>query len=237
MYEPEHYWEFDTDEAFARKTFYIGRPGDEPGVGPQAWLIEYRPKPGGAIKPHFHKAPQFQVVVGGGGRLGKRPVRAGTFQYADAYTPYGPIVPATQADGIDFYTLRASVEPGTYWMPGSRGEMGGRHAGRNIMSQVPDEPLLPSGSEQVALIEPHEDGMGAFLVRLGPRERAVAPSPRRSGGQYQIVAHGSLRHDEGELSRDALVFVGADEVPLTLEAGSDGADVLVIQYPREDSLR
>lgn len=230
-YDPELRAEFDTDEAFAVRTFYVGRPEETPGDEPQAWLIEYRPKKGGMIKPHFHKAPQFQVVLGGGGRLGKTPVHGGSFQFADAYTPYGPIVPETQEEGIDFYTLRASVRPGTFWMPGSREAMGGRHAGRNVVSEVPDEPLLATGVEHRTLIEPHDDGLAAFFMRLGPGEEMVAPPAGRSGGQYHIVFRGSLRDGARDLPAHALAFVATDEEPPTLVAGDDGCDVLIVQYP------
>ena len=32
------------------------------------------------------------MIVGGDGRMGKKEVEPITFQYADAFTPYGPIV-------------------------------------------------------------------------------------------------------------------------------------------------
>ena len=42
--------------------------------GPQAFLVEF-PTPRGVIKPHFHRVPQYQVVVAGGGRIGRHELR------------------------------------------------------------------------------------------------------------------------------------------------------------------
>jgi hypothetical protein len=229
-YDPAGQTEHPQEDAFATVTFYLGKRGDE-GDGPQAWLVEYRPYEGGMIKPHFHKAAQFQVVVAGAGLVGKKRVRAGSVHFADAFTPYGPIIPDTTTEGIDFYTLRAASHPGTYWMPGSRDEMGGRYAGRDVTGEVPDEPMLTQGVELRTLVEPRDDGLAMLLVRLGPGEQSAGPSPAGSGGQYYVVAEGGLRHDDRGLPRDSLIFVGPDEEPPLLTADADGADVLVLQYP------
>jgi hypothetical protein len=57
--------------------------------GATCYLIEQDPNT--VIKAHFHQANQFQVIVSGGGRLGKRDVAPVLVHYTDAYTPYGPI--------------------------------------------------------------------------------------------------------------------------------------------------
>jgi len=36
---------------------------------PMAFLVEK--EPGAVVKPHFHRADQYQVVVSGGGRMGR----------------------------------------------------------------------------------------------------------------------------------------------------------------------
>ena len=70
--------------------------------GPQAFLVDL-PEPGATVEPHFHDVDQFQVIVRGEGRFGKDRVSEFCFHYADAYTPYGPIV--GPAEGISFFTL------------------------------------------------------------------------------------------------------------------------------------
>jgi hypothetical protein len=82
---------------------YIGTPGSM-AEGAQAFLVE-RPYPNPVVAPHFHDIDQFQVIVAGDGRMGKKEVKPITFQYADAFTPYGPIV--GRDDGISFFTLPA----------------------------------------------------------------------------------------------------------------------------------
>lgn len=106
---------------------YIGEPG-ELNQSAQAFLV-VRPFAGARIEPHFHDVDQFQVIVDGSGHIGKKAVRPVTFQYADAFTPYGPIVAADR--GLSFFTLR-NISSGGFWaMPGNKQSMPGR-AGRNI---------------------------------------------------------------------------------------------------------
>src|SRR5215470_17255062 len=89
-------------DGVGRQRNYLGAAGTIAN-GPQAFLVE-RPYANARIEPHFHDVDQFQVVVAGDGRMGKKPVAPVTFQYADAYTPYGPIV--ANGHGISFFTLR-----------------------------------------------------------------------------------------------------------------------------------
>src|SRR5689334_9041256 len=67
--------------------------------GPQVFMVDF-PEAGSSISPHFHDVDQYQIFVRGNGRLGSNEAGPMTFHYADAYTPYGPIVGADQ--GIAF---------------------------------------------------------------------------------------------------------------------------------------
>ena len=56
-----------------RNTLKEGQPAPEAGVlYPMAFLVEKEPR--AVVKPHFHQADQYQVVVQGGGRLGTHDV-------------------------------------------------------------------------------------------------------------------------------------------------------------------
>ena len=88
--------EVQRKDGVGRRRDYIGTSGTI-ADGPQGFLVE-RPYAGARIDPHFHDIDQFQVIVAGDGRMGKKAVQPITFQYADAYTPYGPIV--ADDDGI-----------------------------------------------------------------------------------------------------------------------------------------
>ena len=119
--------EFQRKGGIGRRHDYIGTPGEIEDL-PQAFLV-VRPYANARIEPHFHDVDQFQIVVAGDGRIGKKAVRPITFQYADAFTPYGPIV--ARDDGISFFTLRNFASGGHWSMPGNKHNMPCR-AGRNI---------------------------------------------------------------------------------------------------------
>src|ERR1700738_3467863 len=71
----------------------------------QVYVLEH-PGEGLVSGPHFHPVDQYQVFVHGGGHLGKRAIGEITVHYADAYTPYGPMVAGDQ--GMSVYTIRAT---------------------------------------------------------------------------------------------------------------------------------
>jgi hypothetical protein len=219
----------ETEDGLSRVTHYFG--GEEPNnEQPSAFLVQYRPVPGGAIRPHFHKIAQFQVVIGGDGRIGKVPVPPISFQYADPSTPYGPITPADEQVGIDFLTLRPVARAGIWWMPGSRHEMSGP-AGRNRAATVPADAALPdAGSQTEDLIEGDEDGLAGYVVRLAAGAREAIEVPSCSAGQYHLVTRGTIVHAGDVLDRLALMFAHPGERVEVL-AGADGAEVLVMQFP------
>src|SRR4051812_9780396 len=64
---------------------------------------------------HFHYVNQFQLVVGGSGRIGRHEVRPLTVQFAGAHTSYGPLVAGE--DGLDYLVLRDAINPGLRLMP------------------------------------------------------------------------------------------------------------------------
>jgi hypothetical protein len=204
---------------------YIGRGGTM-YVGQQAFLVRM-PNAGARVNPHFHDVDQFQVVVGGDGTLGKHEVAPISFHYADAYTPYGPII--AKEDGISFFTLRLMPAGGVFAMPGHRDRMK-RKAGRNMAGRLQFEDS-DDGLVVKQLLQPEPDGMHAVGIRLAPgmRARSIASD---GGGQYLVVASGSLVCDGKALPKLSLIFVEPSEAAPVLHAGPDGAEVLVLQYPR-----
>lgn len=216
------------EQGVGRRRDYFGTPGTVENK-PQAFLVE-RPYAGARIDPHFHDIDQFQVVVAGDGRIGKKEVRPVTFQYADAYTPYGPIV--ARDDGISFFTLRNVASGGHFVMPGSKHLMLCR-AGRNIAGyfDVGEEPLGEKESTRSVLMEPQDDGVSAVGIRLGADAEAPGVDSD-GGGQYYLVCRGALVADGKELPTHSLMRVDPGETTPTLAAGVDGADVLVLQFSR-----
>jgi hypothetical protein len=119
--------------------------------GPQAYLIET--PPGGVIKPHFHGANQYQLTVAGEGTIGKHKLVPGSLHYADAYTPYGPVLSGPQ--GLSFFTLRQSSYVGSHYMPGSKQQQR-QKTGRNLHSAIE---LQPTGSATASALEDSDDGV------------------------------------------------------------------------------
>lgn len=206
---------------------YIGAPGSM-AEGAQAFLVE-RPYPNPRVAPHFHDIDQFQVIVAGDGRMGKKEVKPITFQYADAFTPYGPIV--GRGDGISFFTLRAVASGGYFPMPGSKHLMPGR-AGRNIAGAFDIErAALPDGEvAREPLMTPEADGVFAEGLRLGAN--AAAAGMEAGGGcQFYLVCAGSLIQDGKTLPPKSLIHVEPWEAAPELLAGATGACVLAMRFP------
>ncbi|MEM9683507.1 MAG: hypothetical protein AAF942_09595 [Pseudomonadota bacterium] len=221
------YKEVKREGGIGGRRSYIGEPGSM-AEGPQAFLVE-RPYPNPRVAPHFHDVDQFQVIVAGDGHMGKKEVRPITFQYADAFTPYGPIV--GRDDGINFFTIRAVASGGYFPMPGSKQRMPGR-AGRNIAGQFDIErnPLPAGEVAREPLMEQQDDGVFAEGLRLGPD--AVAEGLTASTGcQFYLVCSGTVQQDGKQLGANSLIHVEPEEAAPSLRAGPDGACVLALRFP------
>ena len=80
-----------------------------------------------------------------------------------------------------------------------------------------------------------------MVLRLAPGARVITPHPSRGGavlksrggGQSMLVIAGVLAAAGKTLDRCSALFVGADEQPLEVVASAEGADLLVLQYPRQ----
>ena len=205
---------------------YIGASG-ELSVGPQAFLV-VRPFAGARIEPHFHDVDQFQVIVAGDGHIGKKAVRPVTFQYADAFTPYGPIV--GNEHGFAFFTFRNIASGGFWAMPGNRQHMPGR-PGRNIEGVFELSDSVPAANEVVreALMPTQDDGVDVVGMRLGPG--AVATGlPANAQGQFYLVCAGSIEADGKTLPTHSMVRVEPGDAAIEMVAGEAGAHVLALQF-------
>ncbi len=200
---------------------------------PVAYLIESAPFRESA--PHFHQANQFQVVVAGGGHIGKHPVGNFTVHYASAYTPYGPISPG--ADGIAYMTMRNGFDPGAKGMPKERELL---KFGNRKPHAATSDPVEPLGVAELAtattsctpMLPAESDGLGAWHYRIAPGARITGPDPHAGGGQFWLVIGGELAADgHAELPRMSCVFVSPDEAPLAPVAGAQGCEVLAVQFP------
>ena len=229
---PKFFYSMSKDERMQLHEELLEQPDS-----PHAFLIEVPPN--SESPAHFHRVPQYQVFVDGGGKLGRRHgVEPGTIHYVDEFTGYGPILAANE--GLSYFTLRSFFDPGAEYVaqPGAREKL--RPSARRYLV-IDEDKVALSNSESVAargdvaldcLIEPHDDGLAAYMLRSGPGLTATGPDPAASGGQYWLVLNGSLVHAGTEYVRHSLAWVSRSEAPFTITAGDSGVEVGVFQFPR-----
>jgi hypothetical protein len=198
-------------------------------AGPQVFLVEV-PEPDATIEPHFHDV--VQVIVRGCSRLGRDAAGPAVFHYADAYTPYGPIV-GSEA-GMSFFTIRAACASGYYPMPGARHMIQGK-PGRNLAGKFDiDKPLPKAGESTRETMISAEDGVKVVGLSLGPNAHAEG-EPADAGDQFYLVFTGSVIHDGREAPPLTLVRVEPGEATPIFHAGPAGARLLLTQMPRATS--
>ena len=186
------------------------------------------------IPTHFHAANQFQVVVEGQGTLGKSAVHPWTVHYTNGFAGYGPL--CANAAGMAFFTLR------NHWDAG-----GARYfpAGQSFMQPAPKRhhlvgPLVCSSVAALhsrqhttcdSVLAQEEDGLAVWFLHLGPGMRTHAPDSAQGGGQYLLVAGGTLVHDGALWPRLSCLYISADTGPFVLQSGAEGLEILLLQFP------
>ena len=221
-----------------RNTLRDGEPAPADDiVYPMAFLVE---KEGAAIvKPHFHSADQYQVVVQGSGRLGIHDIGTVAVHYTDAYSAYGPIIAADE--GVSWFTLRNAWDPGARYMPAERQQL--REARAQFQHrEATCGPLPPLSDRELAaltgvtsseVIEETKDGLGTWRYTVPANGSLTGPDPARGGGQFWVVTAGTAAVLGGSLlSVQSCVFVGPDDEAARLTAGPLGADLLCMQFPK-----
>src|SRR5258707_14054434 len=208
----------------------IASPAEDP-VAPQAFLVEQ--DPGTLIEPHFHLQDEFQVMVGGGGSLGRHAVQPVSVHFAGAHTGYGPITAGS--NGLDYFTLRARMDTGAQFLPGARDKRQ-RVPKRHLLGPVvpPSEGgdlASRKNSELVALFEPQADGIAAWMQRVPAGGSAKAPI-HPGGGRFLLVIGGGLELNGERVPPPWAAFVSAGGAMAALRAGSEGLEGLLVEFPR-----
>lgn len=174
---------------------------------------------GEVIASHFHDVPQFQVIVGGGGYIGRHPMSRGMVRYVDRHRVYGPVRP--NENGLVYLTLRREHDPGPHYMPESRPLLAER------------QPVDPRGLsfDMVALDTcwrsasyGDEDGLAVVALNLGRHESRTFPM--NGGGGFVVVIGGDL----DVAPAVSALWIAADEWFMAI-AGPSGARVLRLQFP------
>jgi hypothetical protein len=205
----------------------------------QAFLVEQAP--GSVLKAHFHCVNQFQVVVGGGGSIGRHAVRPLAVHYAGAFTGYGPIVAGER--GLAYFTLRSQYDFGAHFLPEALDELADVERKFILSEEVPvsaaEELGALRGCALQAVTAPDGSGLAAFVARVGPGAQLEVPADDFAGGEHWIVAAGSLQA-AGSEELDALsclYFARGELARRSFAAGAAGAQVLILQYPRDANPR
>ena len=221
-------------------TDFIGRHAHgESTNGPETFLIEMSPHE--TILPHYHEVEQFQIFLAGAGRFGRKAAPPLTVHYVDRYTGYGPIR-ATE-HGYSYFVMHAEKDPGAVYRnrPGYRERIKPGRKRHLLVDGIATStaPVLMARRESTLepLFRPDDtdDGLGAFMWRLGPGMAAVGPEPEGTGGQFYLVVNGKLELNGATYPAWSPIFVAPDEPALEVRAASDGVEALVLQFPRSGS--
>lgn len=213
--------------------FFRATP-DTPNA-PTAFLARY--DPGDKSCTHFHEVDQFQILVQGKGTLGRHAVEPYYVHFSRAYTPYGPLH-ADETTGWTFMTLRTRYDAGAQRLPGALPKL--QQVRDRKPWQVTSMARFPVGKADVAVYENpdirDERGLYVRSVTMAAGASMLAPAPTDGAGQYVIALKGTLVH---ERPRSALtvVFNAPNEAPFRIEAGGDGLEALIVNFPRAVPIR
>ena len=200
---------------------------------PQAFLVEQ--SPGAVVHPHFHFVDQFQVVVDGGGTLGRHDVSPISVHFASGHTGYGPITPGP--DGLKYFTLRASAdETGAQYLPANRHKMHAIPKKNVLLDSIPltgPDELCQLTQVRRINVKQDESGLRVDVVSIPPGMQTEISGQPKSAGLMILVVSGSFSHAEQAFTRWSCMFIGNDESGALLKGGADGAQILALQFPLE----
>lgn len=215
-------------------TDLIASPEEDRLPRPQSFLVEQRAH--WTLPIHFHLQDQFQLFVGGSGHIGHHAIGRGTVHYASAHSGYGPLV--SEAQGIAYLTLRRVSDTGAWYLPEQR-----EHLDRSVKKRQKhaapashiDADALRALTETTteAVVPCDASGLAVWLLRLPPQARVSAPIGAAPGsGRFYVLMQGGLRLQGDTLRGLATVFVPPEDT-IDLEASSEGAEVVVLQFPAD----
>jgi hypothetical protein len=200
---------------------------------PHALLVEQDPNQ--VILPHFHEQNQFQVIINGGGLLGRNEVKPITVHYAGAYTGYGPITSGDE--GLWYFTLRPMMDNGAQFLPESRPKMKPwpkKHYHSAPLQSMTTSALATLAAPESITVQHDDDGMRVESIRVPANARIGTPEPAQGGGQFFLVTAGSMQVEGKQYGRLSCVWVAHTEAAMNVQAGAEGVELLMLQCPRAD---
>lgn len=205
--------------------------GRDPDESPTVFMIEQPPD--STIPKHFHRHNQFQLFVAGGGKIGGHAIVPMTIHYAGAFTGYGPLVAGPE--GLSYFTIRSIHEEGANILPDAASQMlKGPRRGGQAGPIIPEAPLrLSSAGPKIDQILPSDrEGMSAWRACFSPGETVNVRVGPDLAGVFVFVMAGGAVHSEQMLTPLEHMFASHPASEIELEAGAEGADILVLEMPR-----
>jgi len=208
---------------------YFGRSSGN-GSGAEAFALEVENRTLGA---HFHPVDQFQVLIGDEGSIYQRhAISPLTLHFADAFSTYGPIIGGPRP--LQLLTLRAEATDETNYMPEDRDQLlyrGQRNVHVDASAIGAVEPGAGETIRTTQLFDDHEDGFGARKISSAAGVAFEVPSAAGSGGQYIVVARGSVTYAGGDYGDRTVGWMDSTDGPVELVAGGNGCEILVCRFP------
>lgn len=202
---------------------------DAENPSPHVYHIEMSP---GMVSPvHFHKNDEFQIVIGGSGKIGPNEVKQGHVHFVSGYCPYGPLVAGSE--GLEYFTIRSHFENGFYLIPQDNAKM---IKSQRIQSHVDFNRIKMlkklEGTFSSNLAFDSIRGMQINTIHLKPFDVKSAPDHTADGGQMFIVISGSMTIYNGDkMHKWEQVFITEDETKLQFIATEEGCEILQLQFP------
>jgi hypothetical protein len=187
------------------------------------------------VDAHFHNVDQFQLLFGGSDSYYQRhPMPKALLHYSDAYTVYGPFGARSQ-EPMEYFTLRGGPSNLHGTMPGARDKLvyrGRRHQSMTLDPFLEGEDGPGDGKVTVdTLFTDDTDGLGCYLVRLGPAAEFTPPDGELRTGRYTVVLKGDMHYD-GRVFGPRSVGWSTGEAPqVTVQGGQNGAVVCFFYMP------
>ena len=77
-----------------------------------------------------------------------------------------------------------------------------------------------------------EHGLYTRTITMAPKTRTVTPDQAGGDGQYVVAVKGSLIHEGKEKQAPAVIFLRRDEPAIALQAGAQGLEAIVMNFPK-----
>lgn len=227
---PAHSRDFATDH-FQGHIDYIlvSEAGTRPS--PQVYLV--RQPASCTLRPHFHLEDQFQLVLGGSGRIGVHALERGSIHFASRHSGYGPLVPGS--DGLDYLTVRAVTDTGLWALPESRAQNNRSIRKHQVTLPAPAEFLSadtpPTQMKLFDLARAEEGGVAAWCILVPPHQEFVMPHQAGASGQFVHVFAGGFGDGSGRYAAGACIWLDADERFDACTSSAAGAVLTTFSFP------